>query len=200
MISGDRGVGLVIIMMVMVAMLGLTGAVISLATTQTAVVVNYRRSMELLYAAEAALELVIQDLGRPGAWDRALRGHPTSQRWSTDAHARMVDGTVLDLMQVTGELRRASATLTPSSWWRLAGHARFSTVAPVRVWTEADVAAVWLSNARGGVEDGSESESRTRLVVHVAAFGPSVAWRAVRATVRRHAEGWVEVVLWRVVR
>ena len=196
--SGDQGIGLVIVMMVMLVLLGLTGAVMSLATTQTAVVVNYRRSMELLYAAEAGLELVVQDLGRPGAWDRALRGHPTSRRWSADTHIRLVDGTVLDLSQVTGESRRTGTILTPPSLGRFAGQARFSAMAPVGAWGEAHVAAVWLSNPRGGIEDDG-GESQTRLVVHVAAFGSGVAWRAVRATVHRHA-GWVEVVSWRVAR
>ena len=62
MMTSDRGVGLAITMMVMLVIVGLTGTVISLATTHTAVAANYRRSLELLYAAEAALELVVQDL------------------------------------------------------------------------------------------------------------------------------------------
>ena len=73
MMAGDRGVGLVIVMMVMLVIVGLTGPVMSLATTQTAVAANYRRSLELLYAAGAALELVVQDLGRAGSWEHAWR-------------------------------------------------------------------------------------------------------------------------------
>ena len=45
---GDRGVGLVIIMMVMLVVVGLTGSVVSLAMTQTAIAANYRRSLEAL--------------------------------------------------------------------------------------------------------------------------------------------------------
>ena len=102
--TSDRGVGLVITMMVLFVLVGLTGMLISLSTTQTAVVVNYRRSLELLYAAEAALELVVHDLGRVGSWELASRGHLPSGVWLTDARVPMSDGGALDLDQVTVEV------------------------------------------------------------------------------------------------
>ena len=76
---------------------------------------NYRRSVGLLYAAEAALELVVQDLGRVGSWDQVLRGRTTSRLWSRDPRVVMIDGTVLDLAQVTADLLRGRGVATRSA-------------------------------------------------------------------------------------
>ena len=77
--SSQRGFGLIIMMMTVLLMLGLVGAVMPLVTTETAMAANYRRAMQLLYAAEAALEVVISELGRVRVWDDVLRRAPTPQ-------------------------------------------------------------------------------------------------------------------------
>ena len=197
---GDRGVGLVIIMMVMLVVVGLTGSVVSLAMTQTAIAANYRRSLELLYDAEAALELVVQDLGHVGSWEHTLRGDSPSRIWSTDTRVRMVDGTVLDLRRVTVDLQRARGDTTDSSRWRLVGHAQPGAVAPVGSWSKTQVVAVWLANDPRAIDVDGRGDSPSQLVAYAAAFGSGLSHRAVQATVRRHVEGWVEVTSWRVAR
>ena len=175
--AGDRGVGLIITMMVMLVILGLTGAVMSLATTETAVAMNYRRSVELLYASEAALELVIQDLDLVRSWDQLLRGRPSSGFWSADARVLMIDGTVLDLAQVTVDLQRARDDSTPSSRWSLVGHARLNAVTRVESWSEPHVVAVWLSDDPRDIDGDPRSDSNARLVVYAAAFGSGLTQR-----------------------
>ena len=95
--SDETGIGLVVAMMAVLLMLGLAGAVIPLTTTETAVATNHRHSLQLLYAAEAALEVTISELGRLGAWDDVLRMGAASSLWSRATHVTLVDGIVLDL-------------------------------------------------------------------------------------------------------
>ena len=200
MMEGDRGVGLVIMMMVMLVIVGLTGTVMSLATIQTAVAANYRRSLELLYAAEAALELVVQDLGCAGSWKHALHGRPPSRIWLTDVRVPMVDGVVLDLARVTVDLQRTRGDATASSPWCFVGHAQPNVVAPVGSWSEPQVVAVWLANDVRAIDVERPDDDPTQLVAYAAAFGSGLSHRAVQATVRRHVTGWVEVTSWRVAR
>lgn len=200
MMADDRGVGLVIVMMVMLVIVGLTGPVMSLATTQTAVAANYRRSLELLYAAEAALELVVQDLGRAGSWERAWRGHPPSGIWLTDDRVPMIGGAVLDLAHVTADLQRTRDDATASSRWRFFGRAQPQAVAPGGSWSEPQVVAVWLANDVRAIDVDPGEDGPTQLIAYAAAFGSGLSHRAVQATIRRHVAGWVEVTSWRVSR
>ena len=198
--KSDRGVGLVITMMVMLVVTGLTGMLMSLSMTQTAVVVNYRRSLELLYAAEAALELVVKDLGRVGSWDRASRGHLPSRVWLTDARVSLSDGAVLDFARVTADLQRTQGGTVAPSRWHFIGHAQPAAVAPVGSWGEPQVVAVWLTSDARAIDVDSHTGDPAQLVAYAAAFGSGLSHRAVQATVRRHVSGWVEVTSWRVAR
>ena len=196
MMARDRGVGLVIVMMVMLVIVGLTGTVLFMASTHTAVAVNYRRSLELLYAAESALELLVQDLGRGGAWEHAARGHPPDPIWLADTQVTLAGGEVLDLARVTVDLPRTRSDGAASSGWHFVGHAQPKVMAPVGSWSEPQVVAVWLANDARAID----VDRPAQLVVYAAAFGSGQSHRAVQATVHRHVEGWVEVTSWRVAR
>lgn len=196
----DRGVSLVILMTAVVVILGLTGAVASLVRIDTSISMNYRRSVELLYAAEAALELAVHDLGGVRSWDQMLRGRPVSRRWSSEPRVVMIDGTVFDLTQVTAELLRSRRQAAGSPVWRFAGQIQLESVASVPFSTEPTVVAVWLADDLEDSDDDPLSDSNMRLQVYAAAFGAGRSRRAIQATVRRHLVGWVELTSWWVVR
>ena len=198
--TGNRGVSLVILMMAIVVILGLTGSVVSLVRIDTSIAMNYRRSVGLLYAAEAALELVVQDFGRVGSWDQVLRGRTTSRLWSRDPRVVMIDGTVLDLAQVTADLLRGRGVATRSAVWRFAGQTQLESVSRVQFSSEPNVVAVWLSDDLEDNDGDPLSDSNMRLSVYAVAFGAGRSRRAIQATVRRHVAGWVEVTSWRLVR
>ena len=116
----ERGVVLVITMMALLVLVGLTGALIPLTSTETSIVANHRRAVQILYAADAALEWVIQDLQREPSWDSVLSGSRQSSLRVGGSQHRLADETLLDLERVTSELR--------------------SFGVPARVRTEPDVA------------------------------------------------------------
>ena len=198
--SDQSGIGLVVTMMAVLLMLGLTGAVIPLTTTETAVATNHRRSIQLLYAAEAALEVTISDLGKLRAWDDVLRMGRASSLWSPATHVTLVDGMVLDLSDATRDLQgRRDATGAPLVW-TLLGSLSLDRLIPFDVSPGPLVAVVWLADDPGDADGVALTDSNGTLVVYAAAFGRGLARRSIRAVIRRRDEGLVEVSSWRVVR
>ena len=101
---GEQGVGLIVAMVVMLLFLGVTGAVVPLAVTETAVSANHRRAVLSVYAAEAGLEWVTHELGTVTDWSDVLRGRVTSSLWSSVVQHS--GGALLDLGLVTDELNQ----------------------------------------------------------------------------------------------
>ena len=87
-VSDGRGMALVITMMAMLTLLALTGALVPLASTETAVVANHRRAIQSFYAAEAALEFIVQELRSVPDWDELLTGESAlSSGWDVESGA-----------------------------------------------------------------------------------------------------------------
>ena len=113
-VSDGRGMALVITMMAMLTLLALTGALVPLASTETAVVANHRRAIQSFYAAEAALEFIVQELRGVPDWDELLTGKVRSRLAGTSSRVRLADGTVLDLQDATNQLEQTGAGATVS--------------------------------------------------------------------------------------
>ncbi len=76
-LSDQQGSALIIALMAMMLLTALGAAVVMVSTTETRISGNYRDSQEALYAADAAVERVVQDLLLIPRWNDILNG--TSQ-------------------------------------------------------------------------------------------------------------------------
>ena len=132
-----RGIALLVTMMASLILVGLVGALVPLVSTETAVAANHRRSVQALYAAEAGLEWVVGELGRPASrasWDAVLAGSRRSRFWEVTLESPLADGTVVDLRAATLELRRAGAGDRAAGRgleWRLFAHGPLAAIVPV---------------------------------------------------------------------
>src|SRR5207237_7108838 len=81
-IRDERGTALIIALMAMMLLTALGAAVVMVSSTETAISSNYRNGQEALYAADAALERVVQDLLMIPRWNDILTG--TSQSGFVD--------------------------------------------------------------------------------------------------------------------
>jgi hypothetical protein len=72
------GVALITTLLAMLLMLVLCAALTMITITETKIAANHRDGIELLYAAEAGIELAISDLGRASDWSSVLSGATTS--------------------------------------------------------------------------------------------------------------------------
>ena len=73
-LSNEDGTALIIALMSMMLLTALGAAVIMVSNTETRIANNYRNSQEALYAADAAVERVVQDLLMVPRWNDILAG------------------------------------------------------------------------------------------------------------------------------
>ena len=208
-VSDGRGMALVITMMAMLTLLALTGALVPLASTETAVVANHRRAIQSFYAAEAALEFIVQELRGVPDWDELLTGKVRSRLAGTSSRVRLADGTVLDLQDATNQLEQTGAGATAAGRglrWRLYAHGPLETLLPVDPSKGVLLIAVWLADDPMEIDGDPFRDTNDVLVVHAAVFGPAWAERSVQATVMRRATEAAEagrpvsLTSWRLVR
>src|ERR687897_1792624 len=76
-LAAENGAALVIALMAVMLLTALGAAVIMVTNTETKISANYKNSSEALYAADAAVERVVQDLLMVPRWNDILGG--TSQ-------------------------------------------------------------------------------------------------------------------------
>ena len=190
----ERGVALVMTMMASLVLVALIGALVPLASTEAAVAANHRRAVEGLYAAEAALEAVVSELGSTqvvaAGWDDVLAGSQRSRFWATSLVPRSPDGTTIDLGAATRRLRRSGAGESGSGRgreWRLFAHGSLASLLRSSPDYGPWIVVVWLADDSADRDGDTARDSNDAVVAHAAAFGPRRAHRAIQATLVRQS-------------
>jgi hypothetical protein len=106
-IADERGVALIISLMIMLLLTALGLALTMTTMTETKISGNYAKGTEALYAADAAVERVMQDLLTVPDWDNVLDGTTTSAFIDglPSGTRDLPDGSRLDLTEATNMLR-----------------------------------------------------------------------------------------------
>src|SRR5688572_8357046 len=73
-LAGEEGSALIIALMAVMLLTALGATVIMVTNTETRISANYKNSTEALYAADAAVERVVQDLLMVPRWNDILTG------------------------------------------------------------------------------------------------------------------------------
>ena len=73
-LANEQGTALIIALMAMMLLTALGAAVVMVSNTEIKIAGNYRNSQEALYAADAAVERVVQDLLLIPRWNDILAG------------------------------------------------------------------------------------------------------------------------------
>ena len=73
-LANEQGTALIVALLSTVLLTALGAAVVLVSRTETAIAANYRSSQEALYAADAAVERVMQDLLLIPRWNDVLAG------------------------------------------------------------------------------------------------------------------------------
>src|SRR5687767_15697178 len=92
-LAGQDGTALVIALMATMLLSALGAAVVMVTNTETKISANYKNSQEALYAADAAVERVVQDLLMVPRWNDILGGISKSA---------FVDGSTTDAKTLPG--------------------------------------------------------------------------------------------------
>ena len=106
-LADERGVALIISLMVMLLLTALGLALTMTTMTETRISGNYAKGAEALYAADAAVERVMQDLLTVPDWNKVLDGSTTSSfiDGPPNGTRNLGFGEEIDLTQATNLLR-----------------------------------------------------------------------------------------------
>jgi hypothetical protein len=213
-VADESGIALIAVMSASSLLLAL-GLSLALTTTiEVGIAANQRDAVQMLHAADAALERAVADLA-PMAWDAVLAGLMTSSFADGRDRVTLPDGRVLDVGEETNRLRCGTAgacdvgsmdAVTATRPWGR-NNPRWTVFASgllgdllsdagtvrayVVVWVADDPSENDAQPLRDGgapaVEDAANRDNpgRGALWLHARAYGPSGARRAVEAIVER---------------
>lgn len=200
--SSERGVALIIVLLVMVSLTALALSLALIASTERRVTATYREGLEVEYGAEGALERVLPDLAVQADLAVVLTGVVTSTFIDgPPGLRRLPDGTFVDLHTLTNMLNCGRVVACQDAdldairedrpWgrnnprWRLFGYGRLSQDSQVYavVWVADDPSETDSDPLTDGA--GEENPGRGRLTLTALGYGLSGARRKVEVTLSR---------------
>jgi hypothetical protein len=172
-IRNERGMALIVALMSMLLLSALGLGLMMTTMTETMIANNYRESGESLYAADAAVERVMQDLLTIPDWNRILMAPPSGQQSSfvdgTIGTRTLEDGSVIDLAAATNMMNCAKLTACLAgdltAWtaerpyglnnpvWRLVAHAPLSEIIETGTIVSPMYVAVWIADDIGETDN-----------------------------------------------
>ena len=191
----ERGMVLIVVV-VTVTLLAALGAALTLATTtEVAIAANYREATETLYAAEAGVAFVMQEVATVADWNDVATD--SGQSAFVDGPAggsRIVGATRLDLTDATNDLNTV-APAGPGAVppWVLHAFGRLQDLVPSPTGRPPVYVAVWIAN-HSSSPDGS---MRGALSIFGQAYGPRGSRRAVEVIVEKADASMVHRRFWR---
>jgi hypothetical protein len=200
-LSAEDGTALIIALMAMMLLTALGAAVVMVSSTETRIARNYRDSQEALYAADAAVERVVQDLLLVPRWNDILGG---------TAQSGFVDGSMTSLKTlpggasmtlccaattVTGQLQADTDTL--NQWgannpqWKLFAWGPLQQMLPDQIDSPMYV-AVWIADDPAETDGNPLTDGNGTLTLHAEAVGPSGTRKVIEVTVARTSSTEIE--------
>jgi hypothetical protein len=197
----EHGVALVIVMMTITLLTALGTALILATITETAIAANYRDATEALYAAEAAVEFVMQELAAVPDW-RDVISEPGRSAFvdGPPAGIRTVGAVTLDLTQATRDVNAivAAAPGTVRPVWTLYAFGRFQDLVPSSMNRSRIYVAVWVGDRSD--MPGDDTSVPEALSILGQAYGAQGSRRTVEAIVTKADSSAIRALSWRELR
>jgi len=162
-VRDEDGVALIIALMSMSLLMALGLALVLTTITEAKISGNYREGSEALYAADAAVERVMQDILTVPNWDDILSGATTSAFIDGPASGQrtLPDGSKIDLTEATNIVRCgktvcSAADLVALSWdrpwgannpvWQLYAYGPLENMVPTQTINSRMYVIVWIAD------------------------------------------------------
>jgi hypothetical protein len=213
----EQGVALIIAMMATLLLTALGLGLVMMTSTETTITGNYANSQEALYAADAAIERVMDDLLTVPDWNSILQGSTRSAfiDGSPSGNRTMSDGTTLDLTQATnmancGKITTCSdadmdAATEDRPWgennprWNLYAYGPLNQIVPTGTVNSNMYVVVWVGDDQSENDDdptvdGSDQTNMGSgvLALHAEAFGPRGTHKYIEVTVAKTNSNEIE--------
>ena len=197
-LTNEDGTALIIALMAMMLLTALGAASVMVSKTETLIANNYRNSQEALYAADAAVEAVVQDLLMVPRWNDILSGATVSSFIDGAANApkTLPSGSTMRLTAATAELQ--TLTDTANMWgpnnpqWRLYAWGPLSDIANGVEVESPMYVAVWVADDPGETDNDPASDGNGTLTLHAMAIGPGGTRKTIEVTVARTSSTEIE--------
>jgi PilX N-terminal len=194
-LKNEQGTALIIALMAMMLLTALAATVVMVSNTEVKISGNYAASQEALYAADAAVERVVQDLLLIPRWNDILNGSVQSSWVDGSATVPKVlpgAGTMTlccGTNTATGQLQLT--TDTQNMWgannpqWRLFAYGPLNDMLPNWVIDSPMYIALWIADDPAETDNDPASDSNGTITLHAEAVGPGGAHKIIEVTVAR---------------
>ncbi|HSK08581.1 MAG TPA: pilus assembly PilX N-terminal domain-containing protein [Vicinamibacterales bacterium] len=191
----ERGVALIIVLLATMLLTALAVSLVLLTSSETLLTANYRNSHEALYAADAAVERVVQDLLTVPQWNDLLSAGLQSSFTEGPTTVTLDDGTRVDVTRerdrVQAETNRLNIWGPNNPVWQVYAYGPMSSMLPEGVPTGAFV-MVLVGDDPSEDDSNPSIDSNGVLTLHAEAWGSGGARKVVEVTVARTASTEIE--------
>jgi PilX N-terminal len=203
-LADERGAALIIALMSMMLLTALAAAVVMVSNTETMISANHRNSQEALYAADAAVERIVQDLLMTPRWNDVLAGSVQSSfiDGSMTSTKTLPTGGTISLSSATNQLQSETDSLNlwgaNNPQWKLFAWGPLSDILNNSQIDSNIYVVVWASDdpadsVDGATPDGNPlADSNGVLTLHAEALGAAGTRKVVEVTVARTSSTEIE--------
>lgn len=216
-LGNEEGTALIIALMSMMLLTALGAAVVMVTSTETMIASNHRNSHEAVYAADAVIERVVQDLLMVPRWNDVLAGTVQSSfiDGSISGSKTLPGGGTIVLYNASTGATTATTQLqaetdTLNLWggnnpqWKLFAWGPMADLLPQGRIDSPFYVAVWVADDPADAPPGAQGETGTvpdgnplvdsngALTLHAEAIGPTGTRKVVEVTVARTSSTEIE--------
>jgi hypothetical protein len=203
-LRNERGVAMIIALLSVLLLTALGLGVLMTTTTEATITSNFRDGGEAMYAADAGVERVLQDLLTVPDWNRVLLGEVQSSFVDgapSGVRTFPEGGGSLDLLAATNMLncnKIAPCTaaemdaMTPArpygtnnARWKLFAYAPLSQVIETGTVLSPLYVIVWIADDPAETDNNPATDANGVLLMRAQAFGPAGATNIVEVTLAR---------------
>lgn len=206
-LSDETGTALVLALMAMMLLSALAATVVMVSDTEVKIASNFNHGQEALYAADAAVERVMQDLLMIPRWDDVLAGSVKSSFTDGDAAGAktLMGGGTITLWSssettppgtATGQLQ--ADTNAANLWgannpqWQLFAWGPLSSMLDTVEIDSSMYVAVWIADDPAEADGNPAADTNGTLTLHAEAYGTNGARKVLEVTVARTSSTEIE--------
>jgi hypothetical protein len=195
--ANEDGVALVVVILATLLLTGLALSLVMITSGETMLTANYRHSQETLYAADAAVERVVQDVLTVSQWNDLLTAGGNLQSSFTDGPTVVTldDGTTIDVMKERDLLQ--ARTAAAHMWgvndpvWQVYAYGPLANILPEGVDSPAYV-VVFVGDDPSDNDGNPSIDANGILTLHAEAWGINGSRKAIEVTISRTSTTEIE--------
>ena len=160
-----------------------------MSNTEGAIATNFRDGSETLYAADAAVERVVQDILLVPRWNDILSGAAKSAFVDATLTPTTPGGEPLDLVMMTGEVQAQSDATSPwglnNPRWRLYAYGPLSDLSGTGMIQSSAYVVVWVGDDPSETDNDPSADTNGVVTLLAQAIGRTGSMRYVEVTVAK---------------